>query len=260
MIPFKPTEVFAINDDMEIQTIELEHGDKILVIDNFYQFPHKVREFCVNSPAPIWKHTEPNIPSRNSVEYWDCRHQWNFFDEPPFYTKLSEIIEQHFGVEINTDFARTSFVTNLFQWIIDQPSNSVGNIAHFDSINMMAANIYLNTEEEQNGGTAIYRFKDNGRNRVFGEDFDYLLKNKEKYAHLIETGQSYYDENWRDFWEIDRVLTMKFNRVVIYPGYFFHGAYHTDNAFRHYPRVTQTAFISTKSVPNEANYYRNNDE
>ena len=253
MRPFKTTDVFAVNDALEVQTIDLGNGDKALVIDGFYRDPDAVRALAAGAPVPIWK----NVPGgRNGEEYWDCRHQWMFYDKLPFLLRLREIVEAHYGVQVDMDKTPKSFVTNVFQWNIDQPAASVGNIAHFDSLRVVAANIYLNTPDEAHGGTAIYRSRVTGEFRLFAEDFEMLRRAPEKFMHLAEDGRSYYDPKWQDNWELERVLPMRYNRATLYPGYIFHGAYHTDNAFRDYPRMTQTCFLDCTSVPNEANFHR----
>ena len=253
MQPFKPLEVFAVNERLDVNVIDLDHGDKFLVIDNFYCDPVTVRKLCLRAPVPIWKNT---IDGLNSKEYWDCRHQWRFLDEPPFCKVLTSIIEEYYGVKVSRGSSGNSFVTNVFKWNTKQPENSVGNRAHFDSITMIAAIIYLNLPEEVHGGTAIYRHKEIGKCRGFSEDFDRFNENPKKYLHLVEDGKCYYDPNWQEYWILERVLEMKHNRVVIYPGYFFHGAYHVNNAFRDYPRITQACFLDCDNVPNESAFYK----
>jgi Family of unknown function (DUF6445) len=253
MKPFKPVDVFAVHDALDIQAFDLGHGDKGLIIDDFYKNPDEVRALCINTPTPIWKNVGTG---KNGEEYWDCRHQWLFFDKLPFLARLMRIIEENYDLAVNEQKTPKTFTTNIFKWSVDQPEGSVGNIAHFDSIKVIAANIYLNTPDEQHGGTAIYRSKVTGETRLFAEDFEMLRSAPERFKHLAEDGRCYYDLNWQEYWELERVLEMKYNRVAIYPGYFFHGAYHVGNAFRHYPRMTQTCFIDCVDVPNEKNYHK----
>ncbi|MGY9014524.1 MAG: hypothetical protein ACKVG9_04420, partial [Rhodospirillales bacterium] len=44
-------------------------------------------------------------------------------------------------------------------------------------------------------------------------------------------------------WEVLDVLPMQFNQIVIYPGFYFHGAWHEHNAFKYYYRINQVMFF-----------------
>ena len=81
---------------------------------------------------------------------------------------------------------------------------------------------------------------------------EYNIKNYEReYSEYLEggavnrgeTGAIYYDTEWEDFWSIQKILPMKFNRCIMYEGHLFHGAYHVDNNFKEYPRLGQACFI-----------------
>ncbi|WP_294332974.1 DUF6445 family protein [uncultured Sphingomonas sp.] len=256
MKPFEPLKVFAVNKDLKATALDLGNGDKAIIIDGFYENPEAVRDLCLESPAPIWKHRDG---SQNGISYWDCRQQWHFFDTPPFLKVISDLVVDHFGVDVDRARTTRAFTTNLFRWNVDQPPGSIGNVAHYDGVKVMAANIYLNLPSEAHGGTAIYRSRHSGQPRIFARE--YLLRKAapEQFPYLNEDGLCYYALDWQEHWELAYLLEMKFNRLVLYPGYMYHGAYHVDNAFRQYPRITQTCFIDCTEVPNQQRFLLGGD-
>lgn len=231
---FDPKEVFLVNDELKVQTIKLGGADTVLIIDNFYQYPEKISEIVRKSPAPMWKNQDE---TRNFKEYYDCRHQWVFWDDPEFLDIFIKLAEHYYDVKASVPPDQT-FATNCFQWIEDQPFGVVGNKSHADGPDKIAFNVFFNKEEECHGGTAIYRSKVSGSYR-FSNDFDYM----ENIEELYEDGTSYYDPKWQEYWTVEHVLEMKYNRCVVYPGYIYHGAFHIENNFKNFPRITQTYFL-----------------
>ena len=97
--------------------------------------------------------------------------------------------------------------------------------------------LYLNDEKECKGGTSFYRHKLSGVEKPkTWEEFHNIVGNtKNKYNNLIT-------ESNND-WEIIGNISMKFNRMVIYPTDLFHSGYIEKNDFVNYDRITQTAFF-----------------
>ena len=59
--------------------------------------------------------------------------------------------------------------------------------------------------------------------------------------------QSYYNECPEKYWEIPpEVINHSFNKMVIYPSYIYHGAYHNKLDFIEYPRITIASFLQRK--------------
>tara|TARA_B100001964_G_scaffold118061_1_gene131522 strand:- start:5044 stop:5781 length:738 start_codon:yes stop_codon:yes gene_type:complete len=235
---FKPWELFEINKELSIQKVRIDEF-LILIIDNFYVDPTSIRNYILEAPLPIWKYTDSTL---NFKQYYDCRHIISFYKNPPYVDALDNIISHYYNFILKKN-KNYSFITNVFQWKDDQPAMTVGNRTHTDGLNVVANNIFLNLEEECSGGTAIYRSKLSNSCDVR------QTENWEEYAdnyNIHEDGSVYYDISWPDHWFIETIIPMKFNRCIIYPGYLFHGAYHTDNNFKNYPRVGQTCFLESE--------------
>ena len=126
MMRYIPEELFEVNRDLKIKIIDLGNGDKALSIDNFYKNPYDIRNLILNSPVPMWKNTPDGL---NWKEYYDCRHQLGH-NISPFSNAMYELISHFFQKEYLT--LPYAFISNVFQWIIDQPKNSIGNRVHAD--------------------------------------------------------------------------------------------------------------------------------
>ena len=233
MKKFKPSELFAVNEELNIKKIKLDDDDLILMIDDFYKNPDDIREFILNTPAPIWKNTPDSL---NFKQYYDCRHNMSCWDTFPFVLPLSNIMSYYYDFILNKE-RQIYFITNVFQWIENQPNEAVGNRVHTDGHREFASNVYFNKGSECNGGTAIYRSKHTDSIR---------LEEGEEWIGEIEDGSCYYDKNWTNDWTLELVIPMKYNRCVMHPGYLYHGAYHTDNAFKDFPRIAQICFIESE--------------
>jgi len=67
MYYIKPDEIFAVNDKLAVEVVEIE-GARVVMVDNFYQNPQLVRDYILTTPAPIWK-TQPG--GKNFVNYYE---------------------------------------------------------------------------------------------------------------------------------------------------------------------------------------------
>ena len=50
-------------------------------------------------------------------------------------------------------------------------------------------------------------------------------------------------ENFDQYWEVLGIIPMVYNRLLVYPGVMFHGAWHERNSFRNHYRINQAMFI-----------------
>ena len=256
MLRYRPTELLAVDEEnFEVEIVDIDATHKAVIIDNFYKNPYEIREFILSTPVPIWKNTHDGL---NWKEYYDCRHQLLHFDNAPWAEAIYRLIIEHYTPHIDP-FPSPPFITNVFQWIVDQPKNSVGNRVHADGrIELFdkegkeletadyegsyAANIFFNTPNECHGGTAIYKSKMFNSIFVEGMEKEYIEYMEGGDVHRGEVGAQYYDTEWEKFWTIQKILPMKFNRCVMYDGGLFHGAYHVDNNFKKFPRLGQAVF------------------
>lgn len=216
----------------------------VLIMDDFYRSPERVREFFLSSPAPIWK---TNGTSRNFLDYYDCRQSVAVkYGLDPLFMSLEFIVKEAFSVDVRFNRVVSS---NLFQLIADQPPGTNAHphhdvtLGHANEEMTAAFNVlvFLNTDEECRGGTAFYRHVETGLECLPGE----WLAARDFEREYLSGGQSEADNYWlahRGMWEPIGQATMKFNRLVVFPGHLFHGAWHEPGWFKDYPRITQVFF------------------
>ncbi len=93
---------------------------------------------------------------------------------------------------------------------------------HSDDICAKFASVlYLNTPEQLRGGTAFWRHKELGVDR---------LESKEELIKRGVDAEAYYEmmtEEWKilDHWQQIGFIAMKFNRFITYPTFLFHSRY-----------------------------------
>ncbi len=69
MWKFKPEEVFKTNPDPLVSVKEVPRiNQRVVIADNFYLQPQKVRKLILGSPCPIFHPSQTNF-----VDYYDCR-------------------------------------------------------------------------------------------------------------------------------------------------------------------------------------------
>jgi len=81
--------------------------------------------------------------------------------------------------------------------------------------------LYLNTDEQAKGGTALWTHKHMRWDRVLSdEEIDDLGITKEAYGEQLTA-----DWKKEELWEMSGFVSMKFNRFVVYPTRLFHSRY-----------------------------------
>ena len=248
MYPYKPDELFAINEHPKVELTRLgDSNNMVVVIQDFYKHPEKVRDLVLSTPYPIWKSSET---SRNFIDYYDCRH---FIDVPFTHAQLmvQAIAKEVLHIDIRTH--EVNLITNLFKLMSEQPLDSQPH-PHDDWLRV-AAILTLNTPEECSGGTAFYRKKNPKMDFMPTAPGAYDKAYEKIYPadEAWEDGSSYFNEIYEEYWERLDMLPMQFNQLVIYPGVFFHGAWHEQNAFKDYFRVNQVMFFD--DVVFDPNYW-----
>ncbi len=241
---FMPADEFALGTRQKIRTAAVgREKSKVLILDGFYKNPMRVRELFLDSPAPVWKVTPD---SRNFKDYYDCRHAFSmFFGYDQVTSCIGGAVKQEFGFDLQFP---PMAVSNIFQLIKPQPKGHSAyphNDLTRDGKNRQPVNalIYLNTETECRGGTALYRHKESGRESIPTGKQERARFEKKHFSRpgILEDGVNY----WCDvdkYWERFHLIEMKFNRLVIFPSQLFHGAWHESNWFKSYPRLNQVFF------------------
>lgn len=208
MTPFLFHEVFATQGKLHAATRTIAGLGDILVIDDFYKDPDGICALLQNSALPPWKMT---ARSRNYRDYYDCRltipAHHDFYDPRDVLGQaaLWQIIRAKLGVSIKP--MRYDFSFNMFQWL-NPPAQNYQLFPHIDGEDIIGVIIYLNREADPGGGTAFYRDDPSAGPDLIGyAEHDDAKVDIEAHCELLD------------------VVPGKFNRCVVFPGRFPHGAY-----------------------------------
>ena len=211
--PYLHHELFEPNKVIEVQ----EHSNslgKYLVIDNFYQRPDDIEYMLETSWSQMWKY-KPG--SRNTIDYHDCRltipyNMTRHVREFESQKLIWNMVQQKLNYTIKQAVQNYDF--NLFKWI-NIPEHNIQSYPHQDDAGkqtMIASVIYLNKDKDCNGGTAFYE-EDNLNEFVGHMEDDNIQVDISQHYTLID------------------VVKASFNKCVIYPGWWVHGAYIDDHSF-----------------------------
>ena len=229
--PYFSDVVFEPNPDAKVGRIQVDGLVSMFIIDDFYRHPEIIHEMLQNSWVHAWK-WEPN--SKNFVDYYDCRHVIKKIDYPDRsfsspYSRLWSIIAENMGYVCEN--VEPDYEFNFFKWI-NVPGQNIQSYPHQDSRiedPRIAGLIYLNKDEDCNGGTAFYH--DNAVNPDVGV--------MEKHDIQVDVDKHY---------NIAGLVESKFNRCIIYPGWWMHGAYIEDhNFYTDKWRINQVFFEKVKA-------------
>jgi hypothetical protein len=222
--------MFDISDDIEIKE---ENG--VILIDNIYKNPFKVREFILGTPAPIWKYSNS---TKNFKEYYDCRHRIYLAGTPleKLHFIAANALYKYLGVEVIFPTPDNFFISNVFQDI--KPDNrqilrnAIPHIDGYDANIQVALIIPLNLDNEGYSETTFFNLK-------AGEYLD-------NYEHLrvsnqLETGEDYYAKDLDIYWGKTKSVKHKFNQAVLFEGNIPHSAGHW--GFNETPRINQVSFF-----------------
>ena len=248
--PFIFDEIFAVNEFDANKIIKHNiYEETIITYENLFKYPHKVKDYFLDSPAPRWKHLQDG---KNFVEYWDCRHNHLFPQVLELYVIIDKIIHLTYSYSVLSTHYTPPYITNnirsltsnLFQWKNRPPLTNIpdcfGNHPHPDgTTDKYAMTMGLNDEKDiRKNGIGYYE-------SVYGT---HRLSSATKHLILtpdnVENGRSYYQEDPEKYWKLPpKFIKHNFNKMIIYPTYMFHGAYHDKLDFMKYPRITMVSFL-----------------
>jgi hypothetical protein len=208
MKPFRFHEVFATRSPLKAQMHTIPGLGDVAIIDDFYADPHGICELLRDSAVTPHKISQT---SRNFRDYYDCRltipAYTNQLDHSDLMSQIviGQVIRSRFG--LTQKFKCYDFSFNLFQWIVP-PTQNYQFFPHVDGDNLMVALIYLNPEEDPGGGTAFYRgVPDESASGLGYSEREDVKIDIAAHCDLLE------------------VLPGKFNRCLVFPSWFPHGAY-----------------------------------
>lgn len=202
--------MFEINSNIKVEIVKCKNNI-VFIIDNFYKNPDKIREYAIKSKKYSKNDNEDllyNVLGRRVCEddqrlsYYMknvfgqlCQHnEWNIeFDEKHHEYKWS-------GMRFMVN------VANNQEIVLDNREH----IEHSDGpLNKWACVVYLNTEDECEGGTEFYEWSGNPN----------------------------------DWPKLEYTAQMKYNRSVLYNANHIHGACMKKNMFKTCDRLVQVMFM-----------------
>ena len=226
-------EIFLINENYTVRVETFgSNKDKIVVVDDFYANPHQVRQLALDIPA------SKNQRIRGGNPAWRVNAFYVLDDMSWIFDQLCrqhypEVMEQWPQGAMIDSFKRATFMVNVMQ-----SENLPPVKPHMDNPSGLhfASTIYLNTENESNGGTSFYEFA--GKESIQDND-SYNYYDKEKTTPITK----YITDSIGD-WEMTGMVPMKFNRMVLYPQNMLHTAYVKQGMFYdNLYRLNQQFFI-----------------
>ena len=229
--PFLFNELFEVRSDVKVNLEPIGNEIPTIVIDGVLKHPEEVREVVGRAPAPNWKH-EPG--GRNFVDYYDCRLRFPIRPPNSLISAAQQVIRKVYSLA--TRPLDASMDVNWFMQIREKRADFA--VPHNDMTENVRRSftciLYLNRLEECSGGTAFFRFKKSG-SLVLDEPYARALQEDPR---LAETGLDYWGGGAGGSWEVVGTVDMAPGRLLIFPSEYFHAAYHPQNSFYDFPRLT----------------------
>jgi hypothetical protein len=229
--PFLFNELFDVPTDLKLRLEPIKDTIPTVVIDDFLKHPEEVRDVVGRTPAANWKHEKGG---RNFIDYYDCRLRFPIRYPISMIAAAQHVI--HKVYELNTRPADASVDVNWFRQIHEKRADFA--VPHSDMTEGVRRSftciLYLNRREECSGGTAFFRFKKSG-SLVFDETYARAIRED---SRIAETGLDYWSGGVDEWWERVGTVDMVPGRLLIFPSEYFHAAYHPQNSFYAFPRLT----------------------
>ena len=192
---------------------------KVFIVDNFYKNPDEVREFALSCKRTTDKEYCGGLVGSRVVE-----NRQDMIDNlRPVFSKLCQHTEwknlEYDDTEFQEKWNNMKFMVNhtTHEDIMNRFTNTVYCYTHHkDNIeSKWAALVYLNKDDECEGGTQFYKFIED---HAYGKDYN-IKKD------IMFTSE------------------MKYNRMVLYEARHTHGADLTRTMYKQHPRLAQVFFM-----------------
>jgi hypothetical protein len=229
--PFLLNELFDVRTDLKLKLEAIQNTIPTVVVDDFLKHPEQARDVVGSAPAANWKYEKGG---KNFVDYYDCRLRFPIMYPNSMIAAAQEIIRQVY--QVSTRPAEASVDVNWFKQIHEKRADSA--VPHNDMTDKVRRSftciVYLNRREECSGGTAFFRFK-KSNSLVLDEPYVQAIQAD---SRLAETGRDYWPSAAAEAWERVGAIDMVPGRLLIFPSEYFHAAYHPQNSFFEFPRLT----------------------
>lgn len=229
--PFLFDDVFAVNPSISPSIQKSPAGIPMVIVDDFLANPEQAREIVGNTPAPNWK---LESDGRNFEDYFDCRLRFPVQHPIKMVAAAHELIAKAYRA--NTQPKDPSVDINWFMQV--NPRRADHAVPHSDMTAGVRGSftclVYLNRLDECSGGTTFFRFKNSG-SLILDETYVNTIKSDKQVA---ETGRDYWPMNAEKYWERLDSVDMAPGRLLIFPSEFYHAAFHPQDSFFEFPRLT----------------------
>jgi uncharacterized protein (TIGR02466 family) len=229
--PFLLNEVFDVRPGFKLRLEPIEDAIPTVVVDDFLKHPGRAREIVGATPAANWKHEQGG---RNFVDYYDCRLRFPVRYPNSMISAAQHVIHEVY--QVATRPLDASIDVNWFMQIRSKRADYA--VPHNDVTDKVRRSftciVYLNRRDECSGGTAFFRFKKSG-SLVLDEPYVRAVRED---SRLAETGADYWGAGADDGWDLVGTVDMVPGRLLIFPSEYFHAAYHPQDSFYQFPRLT----------------------
>jgi len=213
--------MFEVNTNLNIEIKKLyDHAKndygymwrKVFIIDDFYKNPDEVRDLALNfEPKSDKKYCGNLIGKRVVEDVEDFSKLRDSFKTLCQYKDWYNLTYDH--QEFDEKWDRSKFMVNITTGDeIDQRFNEKMHTYtfHIDGVDSKwAALVYLNKDDECQGGTNFYSWKGDPSSKP----------------------------------RLEYTAEMKYNRMVLYEANQMHGAIMESGMFKEFPRITQVFFM-----------------
>jgi hypothetical protein len=233
----------SLNDETDFDVDLQEIGDQkypLLILDNLYRDPDYVRSVALSLKTEPPKSSHPGLSSKFETDI-SALHQivWKY-------------VAKEFGYTSDQSVSRSLFPGLQFMRINRKSEDLTIHQCrpHADPVRI-AGVVYLNSPQQCRGGTAFYRHRATGaeecvlprnKNDSFEQQFMEFIRSVLTTFPRTKNYPTDSDEDW----EMTRLVEMKFNRFICYPGFMIHSGYYRDEWFGDSideQRLTQNVFV-----------------
>ncbi|HEX5418443.1 MAG TPA: TIGR02466 family protein [Gammaproteobacteria bacterium] len=229
--PFLFNELFDVPANLAVGLQAVADQIPAVVIDGFLTHAERARDVVGSAPAANWKHEQGG---RNFVDYYDCRLRFPIRFPSGMISAAQQIIRKVYSAD--TRPADASVDVNWFMQINDKRGDFA--VPHSDVTEKVRRSftciVYLNSRDECSGGTAFFRFR-KSNSLIIDEAYARAIQER---PQIAETGLDYWPERAETLWERVGAIDMVPGRLLIFPSEYFHAAYHPQNSFYEFPRLT----------------------
>lgn len=209
---FNPSNIWTINKEMNIK----KHKNGIIIIDDFYKYPHKIRDYALKQEFKLHK-------TLYETQYLDTK--FSSSNNKNFIKNLETIEKKKINYAI-WDINNRKESNGYLQFLTKEGKPQI----HSDGL-QRAGIVYLNPKPHNNSGTAFFKHKETNSIHETLETLKYInpdLKNRNKWK------KHFYCKN-------------RFNRAIFFDGNMYHAGMNGFGDKLENARLYQTFFYNFES-------------